>query len=245
MATVSYRRNLIAQVQDDHGASLILYEDKANHFWCSFKNRMGITENATMGFDLNVLVPSYTELLSTLTSPFSTSEIDHLIHIMPADKAPRPDGFNGVFIKKCWPIIKEDMYRLFKEFYDNNVSLSPINNSFIVLVPKINNPNTSSDFRPISLLNCRVKLLTKLLAVRLQGIVLKIIHMNHYGFIKHRTIQDCVAWSFEYIHQCHHSRREIVIVKLDFAKAFDTIEHSTIISMLQVLGFPSKWIQWV
>jgi len=34
-------------------------------------------------------------------------------------------------------------------------------------------------------------------------------------------------------------------VKLDFAKAFDTIEHSAILHMLVVLGFPSKWIQWV
>jgi hypothetical protein len=86
-------------VQDDHGVSLILHEDKANHFWCSFKNRMGITKNATMEFDLNVLVPSYTKLLSTLTSPFSTSEIDHLIHIMPADKALGPDGFNVSSLK--------------------------------------------------------------------------------------------------------------------------------------------------
>jgi hypothetical protein len=79
-------------------------------------------------------------------------EIDHLIKIMPADKAPGPDGFNGVFIKKCWLIIKEDIYRLFKDFYDSKVNLSPINNSFIVLVPKISNPITALDFRPISYL---------------------------------------------------------------------------------------------
>jgi len=32
---------------------------------------------------------------------------------------------------------------------------------------------------------------------------------------------------------------------LDFAKAFDTVEHSTIIVMLLQLGFPNKWIDWV
>jgi hypothetical protein len=86
---------------------------------------------------------------------------------MPADKAPGPDGFNGVFIKKCWPIIKEDIYRLFMNFYDGRVNLAPINSSYIVLVPKISNPISASDFRPISLLNCCVKMLTKLLAERL------------------------------------------------------------------------------
>jgi hypothetical protein len=50
--------------------------------------------------------------------------------------------------------------------------------------------------------------------------------------------------AFEYIHQCHQSKKEIVILKLDFEKAFDTVEYSTIITMLQQLEFPSRWISW-
>jgi retron-type reverse transcriptase len=147
--------------------------------------------------------------------------------------------------KKCWPIIKEDIYRLFSDFYENKVNLSAINSSHIVLVPKVSCPVSASDFRPISLLNCCVKMLTKLLAERLQLVILKLIHKNQYGFIRHRPIQDCLAWSFEYIHQCQQSKEEIVIVKLDFAKAFDTVEHSAILDMLRRLGFPPRWIDWV
>jgi retron-type reverse transcriptase len=131
------------------------------------------------------------------------------------------------------------------DFFDNRVNLAPINGSFLVLVPKCSNPTTVNDFRPISLLNCCVKMITKLLAERLQKIILKIIHKNQYGFIRKRTIQDCLAWSFEYIHQCQQSKKEIVIVKLDFAKAFDTIEYSAIFEMLSTLGFPQQWISWV
>jgi hypothetical protein len=246
MATVSYRRNLIAQIQDEHGISLIHHDDKANLLWCSFKNRMGTSNNAVMSFDLDSLVsiPENVDL-SELTSPFLVSEIENIIKQMPSDKAPGPDGFNGVFIKRCWPIIKTDILRLFMDFFDNRVNLAPINGSFLVLVPKCSNPTTVNDFRPISLLNCCVKMITKLLAERLQKIILKIIHKNQYGFIRKRTIQDCLAWSFEYIHQCQQSKKEIVIVKLDFAKAFDTIEHSTIFEMLSILGFPQQWISWV
>lgn len=189
MATVSYRRNLIAQIKDDYGVFLIQHEDKANHLWYSFRNRMGISNNVTMDFDLSALVsvcPS--DELQSLVAPFLVTEIDSIIKMMPTDKAPGPDGFNGVFIKKCWPIIREDIYRLFFEFYENRVNLSPINSSYIVLVPKISCPISASDFRPISLLNCCVKMLTKLLAERLQGVILKIIHKNQYGFIRHRTI---------------------------------------------------------
>jgi hypothetical protein len=38
------------------------------------------------------------------------------------------------------------------------------------------------------------------------------------------------------------SKKEVVILKLDFAKAFDTIEHSDILEMHKHLGFLEKWV---
>lgn len=54
-----------------------------------------------------------------------------------------------------------------------------------------------------------------------------------------------MAWSYDYIHQCQQSKKEIVVLKLDFIKAFDIIEHNAILAMHMQLGFPDKWISWV
>jgi hypothetical protein len=89
--------------------------------------------------------------------PFLKDEIDRIIRIMPTNKAPGPDG----------SIVKEDFYQLCQDFFEGHLNLEPINNSFITLVPKLNNPERVNDYRPISLLNCSIKILTKILSERL------------------------------------------------------------------------------
>jgi hypothetical protein len=195
-----------------------------------------------MQFNLQQLVQGNN--LEHLEEPFSKDDVDNIVKTMPLDKSPGPDGFNGVFLKKCWHIIKEGIYELCFDFFNGIVDLQAINNSFITLIPKVNSPTTVNDFRPISLINCIVKIITKLMGNRLQSVIIPLLHQNQYGFIKTRTIQDFLAWTFEYIHQCKQSRRQIIILKLDFTKAFDTIEHNAILDMMKQLGFGHKWIQW-
>jgi hypothetical protein len=168
-----------------------------------------------------------------------------MVKRIPSDKAPGPDGFNGLFIKKCWNILRSDFYQLCQDFSEGNKGLEGINNSFIVLVPKKPNLETVNDYRPISLMNLAPKLVTKIMADRLQNEIISLVHKNQYGFIRSRTIQDCLGWCFEYLHQCHQCKREIIILKLDFEKAFDLVEQQAIIQVMTSLGLPTNWIHWV
>lgn len=189
---------------------------------------MGVCQEPEFDFDLEDLTKKILGL-EELSAPFSTEEINHVIKIIPGDRAPGPDGFTGQFLKVCWHVIKADFYKLCSDFWEGKISLQCLNSSLITLVPKKLTPERFNDFRPISLLNCLLKLLTKILAERLQHWILKIVHRNQYGFIKGTTIEDCLEWAFEYLHQCKSSRHEVVILKLDFEKAFDTMEHSSIL----------------
>src|SRR3954469_7701947 len=97
-------------------------------------------------------------------------------------------------MKQCWSIIKKDFFQLVSDIYNRRISMENINGSHITLIPKNQTPETVNDFRPISLTNTCLKFLTKLVANRFQEVIMDCIHANQYGFIKSRTIQDCLAW---------------------------------------------------
>jgi len=171
MATINFRKNSISSLRDDYNNIITDHDGKEALLLIAFKNRMGITSQPVMQFDLHSLINVNVDL-NHLVQPFTREKIDLLFSKLPVDKAPGPDGFNGLFIKKCWNIIKEDFYKLCESFFELDVNLESINNSFITLVAKVSTPETVNDYRPISLLNMDIKILTKLLANRLQLVIL-------------------------------------------------------------------------
>lgn len=243
-ATIKYRVNHIHSLQDEHGNTFRDHSSKANILLKAFKDRLSTSVPTFNLLNLDGLINRHPNL-SILEVPFSKEEIDVVVKELPTEKAPGPDGFNTNFVKAYWDIIAPDFYALIDDFYHGRVSLQSINSSFVTLIPKIDGPASPNDYRPISLLNCSIKIITKLLANRLQKIILKLVHTNQYGFIKNRSIQDCLAWAYEYINQCNTTGREIFVLKLDFQKAFDLIEHQTIKEILIARGFGERWLMWM
>ena len=122
-----------------------------------------------MKFDLANIIKKR-NYLDQLRVPFTKEEIDKVISQMPGDKSPGPDGFNAAFLKSCWEIIAPDFYKLIADFHEGNINMQSINYSFITLIPKKDSAAVPSDFRPNSLLNCPLKISTKMLANRLHKI---------------------------------------------------------------------------
>lgn len=57
-----------------------------------------------------------------------------------AQKAPRPDGFNGLFFQKHWETIKDDVIGLVNYFFENGTLEADLNSTLVALVPKVDVP---------------------------------------------------------------------------------------------------------
>jgi hypothetical protein len=79
------------------------------------------------------------------------------------------------------------------------------------------------DFRPICLQNCCVKIPVKLLTTRLQQEISALIDLDQTGFLKGRSISENFVYATELVQVCYKKKVPTLVLKLDFAKAFDTV----------------------
>lgn len=70
---------------------------------------------------------------------------------MAKDKFPGFDGFSMYFYQECWDIIKEDLMKVFVEFFERCTINKEVNATFIVLYPKKEGSSDLFDFCPISM----------------------------------------------------------------------------------------------
>jgi hypothetical protein len=130
------------------------HEGKAELLFDSYKERLGQVAPTSNSFDMASLLASSVDL-SFLEEPFTPKEIDDVVKEFPCNKSPGPNGFNAEFFRKCWTVIKKDLYYLCNQFHQGDLCWQIINNCFITLVPKKQDAATTNDDRSISLLNCR------------------------------------------------------------------------------------------
>ena len=110
-----------------------------------------------------------------LICSFSRDEVEAALKSMEPLSAPGPDGMPPTFFQSYWSIVGDDVSSAVLNYLNNCFLPAAINHTFITLVPKVKSPEKISEFRPISLCNVIYKLVSKVLANRLQGVLPSII----------------------------------------------------------------------
>jgi hypothetical protein len=116
-----------------------------------------------------------------------------------------------------------------------------INSTFIALIPKVDNPQRLNDFQPISLVGCLYKILSKVLANRLRMVIRRVISETQSTFVKERQILDDILIANEVVDEARKSNKELMVFKVDFEKAYDSVDWGYLNEVMNKMAFPLLW----
>uniref|UniRef100_A0A0A8YT32 Reverse transcriptase domain-containing protein n=1 Tax=Arundo donax TaxID=35708 RepID=A0A0A8YT32_ARUDO len=134
---------------------------------------------------------------------------------------------------------------MFQQFYVGQLDVSRLNYGIFTLLPKVVEATRIQQFRPICLLICIYKWITKVLTIRIEPYMKKLTNKCQNAFIKGRNIMDGVLSLHEILHDTKQRKQTGIILKLDFEKVYDKVNWDFLFQCIDLRGFSPLWKQWL
>nr|GEW00408.1 RNA-directed DNA polymerase, eukaryota [Tanacetum cinerariifolium] len=115
----------------------------------------------------------------------------------------------------------------------------------IAFIPKVLDANMVKHFHPISLIGSLYKIIAKVLANRLVGVLNDLINEVQSTFLADRQILDGPFILNEVLQWCRKKKKHALIFKVDFEKAYDSLRWDFLEDVLDKFGFGAKWRTWI
>ena len=178
---------------------------------------------------------------------FSIKEIKEAFWSMKPYKAPGSDGLHADFFQRFWLIVGDSVRKEVEKVFIERKVPKYLNNTHIVLIPKIQGPKTIGNYKPISLCKSVYKIITKILVAKIRPHLDKLVSPCQTTFIPGRRGVDNAIIVQELIHTIGRTKgsKGTLAIKIDLEKTYDKIEWSFIREMLTLFYFPENLIKLI
>ena len=177
-----------------------------------------------------------------LNKKIEVSDIFSAIKSTKKNSSPGPDGIIYEFYREFFDIIKDDLLYIFSSGYSSGSLSYSQYLAIIILLYKKGEREKLGNWRPISLNNTDVKILSKILAERLKKVLPYIIHMNQCGCVKGRKIGQGIRFIDDILQNLDD--RSLIMLD-DKEKAFDRVEWPWLFFVMKKFGFGDYFINWI
>lgn len=177
---------------------------------------------------------------------FTVRDLEAALKTMKAGKSPGPDGLPAEFYRRFWPIIGNWLLKSFLSSFEKGRLSTEQYRGAVTLIPKKNKDKRFIDgWRPITLLNLDYKILAKCLALRIRDVIPKLIDLDQSGFVYGRYIGVNLRNTQDVISHFLGEEEGGLVVSVDFAAAFDTLDRHFLLRALRSFKFGRNFCQWV
>jgi Reverse transcriptase (RNA-dependent DNA polymerase) len=127
---------------------------------------------------------------NSIDAPLTINEFDLAIRSSNKKSAPRTDGLSNVFINKFWQYFRVPLLKYTNCCMEKGLLTSQFKIAKIRIIPKKGDHKKIGNWRPISLLNCFYKLISRVLSNRIKKIIDKVTHVGQYGYSNSKQCQE-------------------------------------------------------
>ena len=157
-----------------------------------FKEKLSLSEECIQSFLYNVCFPKRNENQTVKCEGAITEcELLKALSSIEYDKSPGNDGIKKEFYIKFWDVVKEPLCTSIQQsFKEGKLSTSQKQAIIKLIEKKDRDKRFIKNWRPISLLNVDMKLISKVLASRLKSVISTIVNENHVAYVINRFISE-------------------------------------------------------
>ena len=211
-----------------------------------YKNLYTTDPKVNFTFDVEIPNKISEEDKRLMGQPITVEELGQILKSMPNEKTPGPDGICADFYKVFWYKIKDTVVDLVTDIFEAKRCHPSGRRGVISLIPKRNrNMNLLKSWRLICLLCADYKLISKTIAGRIKVVLNHIIHEDQTGFVKKCTIADSLRKNIDTLRLLQQKNINALLISIDFEKAFDRVEYSSLLKMMKLFNFHEYIIVWV
>ena len=183
----------------------------------------------------------------TLDSPITMNELNLALNSSNFSAAVGPDGLSMSCIRKFWDFLSIPILNYFNSIIleENGELYELLRCAFLRLIPKTGEPDLSqfSEWRAISILSALYKLFSKILDIRMEKIINKLVTRAQKGYSKKFVIQEALINTIEHMSKAIHKNIPLAVLNVDFRAAFDTVSYDYFLDLLRFYGFGNNFIK--
>ena len=178
---------------------------------------------------------------------FTPDDIENSIGKLSASSASGPDGIPAILLKRCVAALKLPIYMLWRSSLDAGEIPEHLKLGIITPIYKGGPRTLPKNYRPVTLTSHIVKIFERVVVNKLVGYMdeARLFNDGQHGF---RRCRSCLSQLLQH----HHRLLGVLegssvadVVYLDFAKAFDKVDHGILMRKLRLMGVGGPLLAWI